>query len=125
MLINLSNHPSEKWDTAQIEAAKQRFGTVIDLPFPPIDPNADEKEVSRLAMDYVEKCIAILKFAKNGGNAVHVMGESNFCFAMICKLMEKRVKCIASTTERVAEEGEGGEKVSRFKFVRFREYGVG
>jgi len=125
MLINLSNHPSEKWDSEQLEAAKSKYSSVIDLPFPYIDPNAEEKEVSELAGEYVEKCLAILKFARNGGNAVHIMGEANFCFTVVGKLLEKRVKCVASTTERVVEDVEGGEKVSRFKFVRFREYGVG
>ncbi len=123
MLINLSNHLSDKWEPEQIEAARQEFGSVIDLPFPPIDPNADESEVSILAGEYVEKCMAIFKFSKNGVNAVHTMGESNICFTVICKLLGKGMKCVASTTERVAEEGAGGEKVSRFKFVRFREYG--
>lgn len=122
MLINLSNHSSEKWEIEHLEAARQKFSSVIDLPFPYIEPNADEKEISKLAAEYVEKCLAILRFAKNGGNAVHIMGESNFCFTTVLKLLEKRVKCVASTTERVVEEGEGGSKVSKFKFVRFREY---
>lgn len=39
MLINLSNHPYEKWDETQKQAAIEAFGRVEDYPFPPIDPN--------------------------------------------------------------------------------------
>ena len=42
--INLSNHPSDKWDEKQMEAAKQ-YGEVMDIPFPSIPAQADENEV--------------------------------------------------------------------------------
>ena len=42
MLINLSNHPLSGWDTKQLEAAT-RYGKLIELPFPEVDPTKDEK----------------------------------------------------------------------------------
>lgn len=41
MFINFSNHPHALWSAEQ-QAAAQRYGTVVDLAFPAIDPAADE-----------------------------------------------------------------------------------
>ena len=56
-----------------------------------------------------------------GVTTVHLMGEMNFTFALITKLKARGIKCVASTTQRETVE-EGGVKVSKFNFVRFREY---
>ena len=53
--------------------------------------------------------------------AVHIMGEMNFTYALVNKLKANGIKCVASTTKRETVE-ENGVKISKFNFVRFREY---
>jgi hypothetical protein len=123
MLINLSNHPSNKWSPEQLQAATQ-FGEIIDLPFPNISPNGDEAYIQVIVKEYMCKiddcidkhCPAFTPVT------VHIMGEMTFAFAMIDALQQKGMQCIASTTERIVNEKDG-LKASEFRFVKFREYG--
>ncbi len=121
MLINLSNHPVVTWSDEQIKTAEKQFGKIMDLPFPKINPKLNEKEVENIADDYFDRIISILKESKDNANAVHVMGELNFTFIIVTKLLEKGIVCIVSTTERNTKEL-GNKKLTVFNFVRFREY---
>ena len=113
MFLNLSNHPSANWSEKQLAAAG---GNVVDMPFPQVDPDGDEAYIENLANEYLDKILKI-------GNieAVHVMGEMNLTFSLVTKLKAKGIKCVASTTKRETVE-ENGVKVSKFKFVKFRNY---
>ena len=113
MLLNLSNHPSDNWTPEQLSAAGD---AVVDMPFPQVDPDGDEAYIESLANEYLQKVLAM-----DNISAVHIMGEMNFTFALVNKLKTFGVKCVASTTQRETEE-ENGVKISKFKFVRFREY---
>ena len=122
MLINFSNHPSEYWPERQLKETLESFGEVIDIQFPEVNPQGDEKYIKNLSEEYSEKCVKIISDSKDSTNAVHIMGEFNFCFAVISILIRKGIKCIASTSERIAIEDLLGEKMSKFSFVKFREY---
>ncbi|MBS1736767.1 MAG: CRISPR-associated protein [Bacteroidetes bacterium] len=115
MLLNLSNHPSANWPAEQMNEAIKQYGAVQDLPFPKIDPKAASDEVEQLAEAYETKV------RQQNPTAVHIMGEMTFTFNLVTKLKAMGIPCIASTTERIAEE-ENGSKISLFKFVRFRSY---
>ena len=117
MLLNLSNHYSTTWLSNQLECATQEFGMVIDMPFPSINPEWDFLLVSKLAVNYFEKIITMVPQP----NAVHVMGELTFTFNLVALLKASGITCIASTTNRVVFE-KNGQKLSRFEFIRFREY---
>lgn len=121
MLLNLSNHPSINWSDLQIETANELYGKVVDIDFPQIPPEADEELVAALANDYKNTCIDILSSSKDKNNAVHIMGELTFCFALIQELKKNNILCIASTSERNTVE-ESGNKISKFNFVSFRNY---
>lgn len=112
MLINLSNHPSSAWTDAQ----KAEYKDILDLPFPIVDPAGDGEYIDKLVEEYLQKIEAIQNV-----EAVHIMGEFNFCYKMINELKKKNIKCVASCTKRDTVE-ENGVKISKFKFVRFREY---
>ena len=47
MFINFSNHPPAQWSAEQTAAA-QRYGKVVDLAFPAIDPAADEAAIKEM-----------------------------------------------------------------------------
>lgn len=121
MLINFSNHPSKNWSLKQTEAAFESYGKIVDIEFPKINPNADDNEIERLSEKYLHLCVDKLKSVNGDNNAVHVMGELTFTFALVAKLLKRNIVCVASTTERNSFEN-GGKKISEFKFVRFREY---
>lgn len=115
MLINLSNHPSSSWSEVQLAAAGGKT-QVIDLSFPQIAPDGDEEYIKNIVNEYYDKIINT-----EGVNTVHLMGEMNFTFALVTKLKANGIKCVASTTKRETVE-ENGVKISKFQFVRFREY---
>lgn len=127
MLINLSNHPSEKWGETQRKTAMVEYGHIEDIPFPAIDPAASEKEVVKLAQKYLNECLKkltsndILISQQNEEHAVHIQGEFTFVYHLVNLLKTKGIKCVASTTERIVEENEN-KKIVSFKFVQFREY---
>ena len=113
MFLNLSNHPSSNWTESQLAAAG---GKVVDLAFPQVDPDGDETYIEQLANDYYNKINAMPNI-----ETVHIMGEMNFTYSLVNKLKANGIKCVASTTKRETVE-ENGMKISKFNFVRFREY---
>ena len=121
MLINLSNHPSEKWSDKQLAAAKKQFGEIEDWPFPQIDPNGTLEEVREIVTGYVDKCIK-LKQDTDATITVHIMGEMNFVYYFVRCMEGHGIPCVASTSERtVIEEGDG-KKTVVFNFRQFRSY---
>lgn len=118
MLINLSNHPSCLWEERQFEAAKQ-YGEIVDVPFPQVDPGISREDILALA----DGCVhAIEEKAQGADVTVHVMGEMTLTYAIVARLKEMGIRCVASTTERHVELNDDGIKTSEFCFVRFREY---
>jgi hypothetical protein len=130
MLINFSNHPSALWSAEQTEAAEKQFGKIVDLPFPPVNPDGDEDYIQTLAEEFLQKVRGIAGQAHNDAPlptinyllpTIHIMGEQTFTTAMVRLLQTYGFTCVASTTERVAKE-ENGVKTSEFRFVKFRKY---
>lgn len=121
MFINLSNHPSELWDENQKKAAV-KYGRLIDLPFPAIDPESGTDAVVLLAQHYEIKVRKMLSEENTGAFAVHIMGELTFCFALVARLQKAGITCIASTTRRETVDNPDGSKTVHFGFVQFREY---
>jgi hypothetical protein len=117
VFVNLSNHPSSDWTESQLKAA-ERYGEVIDLAFPTIQPDADEQAVSQIADQYVAM---IRDISKDKSVTLHIMGEMTFVFKVVSQLNVLGITCVASTTERIAYETDAG-KLSEFHFVRFRKY---
>lgn len=123
MLINLSNHVSDKWTSKQKGAALKKFNDLIDLPFPHVDPEGDEQYIYELAMSYKDQCAEMFKVSDdNKNNAVHIMGEFTFTYALVNLLLNEGIKCLASTTKRIIKELDTNKSEVTFEFVRFREY---
>lgn len=123
MLINLSNHSSKIWPRHQLDAASH-YGEILDIPFPSVDPEGDEEYITKLAEEYSELILQKLCKADLRTSAAHIMGEMTATFAIVSRLRAKGIKCIASTSERIASVAADDPmtKVSLFNFVRFREY---
>lgn len=122
MLINLSNHPSTRWNEKQMKAAITQYGNVQDIQFPNIPPAATSKEVQQMAKKYVQQIRELAKQEANQPFAAHVMGEMTFMYRVVKLLRRSGIKCVASTTERNTIENEDGSKTFLFNFVQFRAY---
>lgn len=118
MLINLSNHPSEYWSLEQLQAGA-KYGTVLDLEFPAIDPKGDDDYIDKLSDEYLLK---VKELARDNKATVHLMGEMTFTFSLLKKLQQCGFECIASTSKRIVTEENNGHKDVTFKFERFRKY---
>ena len=121
MLINLSNHPLSTWSEKQIAQAEILYGKIIDLDFPQIPPDSDKDLIVALAVDYREICSDIISSSIDKNNAVHLMGELTFTYALVSELKKHKIICVASTTDRNSYDFNGA-KISNFNFIRFREY---
>lgn len=119
MLLNFSNHPSKLWSMEQIDAGREEYGEIQDLPFPSVSPKANVSEIQSLAKEYVLKILAMAEGTKM---VVHIMGEMTFTYSVVSQLKKNGIVCIASTTERNTEMAPNGKKISDFHFVQFREY---
>jgi len=119
IFINFSNHPSANWSKEQINEAL-KYGEIIDIPFPEVDPKLDTEEISQLACEYTKK---ILEYKPV---AVLCQGEMTLSFKVVEKLKSKGILVLAACTAREAsnETLEDGSvlRKNKFKFVRFRSY---
>ena len=118
MFVNFTNHPSDKWDTDQKNAANA-YGEIIDIPFPDVDPEYGEEDVRKLAGECVEKIMAV--------NPDCVLCQGEFClsYSVINAMKAAGIKVVAACSKRVAVENVIDGKtvrVSHFQFVKFREY---
>jgi len=119
MFINFSNHPSSGWLKEQLTAA-QKYGEIVDINFPNINPEFSSSMVSKLADEAVA---TITSYGKDV--IVHIMGEMTFTHAVVSRLKALDIKCVASTTKRDPDKViilPNGTKISEFKFIQFREY---
>lgn len=112
--INLTNHPSDKWNEDQKRAA-QCYGAIEDLPFPEVDPEGGEDYVRALSDRLVEQVI------ERRPDAVLCQGEFTLAYSVIRKLQQRGVTVLAACSKRNVMEKEN-RKVTIFEFVRFREY---
>ena len=119
IFINHTNHPSDGWEEAQVQAAED-YGEIVDLPFPSVDPELDREDVHALA----EKFLA--KILDRNPAAVLCQGEFSYTYAMVNLLKMHHITALAASSERIVEKVKGMDgvekKVSVFRFVRFREY---
>lgn len=117
--VNFSNHSLNSWGEQQKQEA-QKWGRIIDVPFPAVNPEDTNQEIIELAQNCVKK---ILEYHPT---AVMCQGEFTLSYHVIRLLKERNVTVVSACSERkvVDEKNESGVvyKKSVFKFVQFREY---
>lgn len=118
IFLNISNHPSSSWEEKQRAAARQ-FGEIEELPFPMIDATASDGEIAALARETMDK---IIRAFPHSLLTVHIMGEMTFTFALVTLLKARDIRCVASCTQRIVKDMDGGKRLSQFVFEQFREY---
>jgi len=122
IFINFTNHESALWGDRQRREA-EKYGEIIDLPFPSVHPCLTEQVVDALGNEYANRIIAMKP------KAVICQGEFALCFVIVCLLLKNGITVLCSCSERRVTEfcGKDGktEKNSAFEFVRFRRYWEG
>ncbi len=118
IFINFSNHPSSKWSATQTAEA-EKFGKIVDIPFPDVDPAASKEDICKSAEKIVKKI--------SDYHPAYVLCQGEFClsYQVISLLKKKGVTVGASCSKRLVEErtiGDRIEKLSVFQFEQFREY---
>lgn len=117
--INLSNHPSARWEERQKEEARC-WGTIIDYPFPSVDAQSTTEDIRELA----EKVVADI--LEENPSAVMCQGEMTLTYRIVELLKRYGIVVLAASSERKISETvlpDGTyQKKAIFQFVRFREY---
>jgi hypothetical protein len=123
MFINFSNHSSENWREEQWNYTIEKYGEIIDVPFPEVGVDATEREINLLAEDCVN---AIMETIGNSDGIVMCQGEFTLTYAVVSRLLARNIVAVAAMTERKAKEIYNGNKVvkiSEFVFKGYRRYG--
>lgn len=114
LFINFTNHSSDKWGLKQRKEA-EKYGEIIDIPFPAISALAKEKDIQNLAEKYVD---LISRFEPR---AVLCQGEFCLAYQIISGLRKRGIIVLAACSERYAKES-GNKKEVSFVFEQFRRY---
>lgn len=119
MLINLTNHTSEKWSQTQIKASLV-YGEIVDMPFPAVPAHASEKDVLNLAADITD-CICSI-----GPSAVLCQGEHTLTYSVVSLLKQHGITVIAACSDRMVKETLATDgttlKEVKFEFIQYRLY---
>ena len=119
IFVNHTNHASDKWSPEQISAA-EKYGEITDFPFPNIGADWNETQIAELVEVNGRKILAM------NPAAVLCQGEFSYTYAMINYLKGNNIIVITAASERAVDEViiEDGstQRISLFKFVRFRQY---
>lgn len=117
--VNLSNHPSSRWNPQQLAAA-QALGCVVDIAFPAIDPAATTEEIVTAATQLLEQLQVL------DAPVVMVQGEYTFTYQLVRLLEASGIQAVAACSRRITHEetDETGAtvKTSEFIFEGFRDY---
>ena len=114
IFINHTNHRSEQWSIEQ-RAAAERFGRIVDLPFPDIHPDWGEVEIAGMAVGTAARIVAMKP------EAVLCQGEFTLAFHVVQGLKRLGIPVYAACSQRNTVT-QGDKKISIFNFVRFRAY---
>ena len=122
MFINLSNHQSSKWSSAQLESAFALTSDshVMDISFPAVPSTATTEDIITIADGLYHKVMA------NKPETIMVAGEFTLAYAMIELCLRAGIKVVAACSERrtneVVNEDGTTTKTTVFEFVQFREF---
>ena len=119
MLLNITNHPSNKWSEEQMNGALNLALDVVDIPFPNVDPKLSTEEVYKMADNLVQDIEK--KYGINNICCL-VQGDFTLTVALIFCLNYHEIPVYAATSERNTINNEDGSKTFIFNFNQFRNY---
>ena len=127
--INISNHPSSKWSSRQLEAAKALADVIIDVPFPNVPADASISDVKGMAEELaINKVWPYINDYKVEHLTILLQGEMTLVAALlrILQIPGNGINVVAACSERNSVETVNPDgsttKTAVFKFVQFRSY---
>lgn len=120
--INISNHLSSTWSEEQVQKAKELGGTIIDYPFPEVEPEASEEEIITIATKILEDIKSKVGEEELCKSVILVQGEFSLTVALVSMLKQIGIKVVCATTKRVVKHNPDGSITRYFSFVKFRQY---
>ncbi|KAA0259936.1 MAG: hypothetical protein EDM75_07390 [Chlorobiota bacterium] len=123
ILINYTNHPSAKWTGDQAAAAFEKWSSVIDIPFPQVEPEWNEADVTAcfdLFLSEVQGRLTSLGVAESDAEFL-IMGEFRYTFYAVRTLKERGHRVYAHAGKREVEVVDN-KSIYTFRFGRFVEY---
>ena len=118
MLLNISNHPSNRWDDKQMSAAVADWFEVMDYTFPQVDPNMQTNDVCKLAEDIFNEINNDPKY--EDVTAVMIQGEFSLVINLANIFHAAGIEVVVATSERNTVENPDGTKTVKFEFCKFR-----
>ncbi|MGL4805436.1 MAG: hypothetical protein ACRDD8_15630 [Bacteroidales bacterium] len=119
MFVNVSNIPLSDWQDAQLDEAKL-YGRLYEFRMPEIDPEASTSALTDLAKMLADRIAKVVWENDERKNAVMVLGEPSFSFALIRELQNRRMTVLCPTYRINLYDDE--ELIETF--VRFRNYPI-
>lgn len=122
MFINLSNHQSSKWSSAQLESAfaLTTDNQIKDIQFPAVPATATMDDIIKIADGLHHTVMA------NRPEVIMVAGEFTLAYTMINLCLRAGIKVVAACSDRrtreVLNEDGSTTKTAIFEFVQFREF---
>ena len=119
MLLNLTNHPSQRWPEEQLRTAEARWGSVADFPFPAVEPEASTAQVAELARQITGQVCALRP------EAILCQGEMTLTAGLVALLQREGFPVYAACSRRESRESVRDGvvvKTASFRFAGFREY---
>lgn len=120
MFVNVSNIPLSDWQDAQLDEAKL-YGRLYEFRMPEVDAEASTSVVTDLARVLADRIAKVVWENDEKKNAVMVLGEPSFSFALIRELQIRRLTVVCPTYRIELYDDEDLIE----NFVRFRNYPVG
>lgn len=123
ILINYTNHPSEKWSSDQMAAAQEKWSGIIDISFSQTEPEWGEEEVAACFDAFVaEVQEKLTPLGLNVSDAEFlIMGEFRYTYYCVRTLLAKGLKVYAHAGKREVEIVDN-KSIYTFRFGRFVEY---
>lgn len=119
MFVNLTNHPSEFWGKKQRDES-EKYGEIIDMPFPSVSPYATDGEINSLLQDFLQRIETLRP------DCVLVCGEFVLTYRLVAALKKLGIKAVSACSDRISKESLNSDgsikKESVFEFVGYREY---
>lgn len=117
--INHTNHAAKCWSRSQ-RAAAERYGEIVDVPFPAIPASAETTEVTELALQTGRELLRMEPAA------VLCQGEYTYTYALTMFLQAHGIPVLTACSERIVSESVNADgstsRQSIFQFVMFRTY---
>ncbi len=122
MFVNYSNHASGKWPEKQRREA-QKYGEIVDVPFPDIPVSATTEEVEVIADKEFQRIQEVIGTEESA--VVLCQGEFTLAYHIISLCRRHRIPAVCAVSQRVVHEMNEGDVVHKsveFRFQGFRRY---